>query len=110
GARVVTRLDTEENLAILPFDAPEAAQFVVFLTEDQLEHSWQLIECDGKRLTEGPAAVRLMELLRPVRWLGKLCRSRPLTRLVGAVDHLIKVSRPKLSHVVPQGPGPRRWP
>ena len=82
----------------------------MFLTEDQLKHSWQLIERDGTRLTEGPAAVRLMELLRPTRWLGRLCRPRSITRLVGAIDHLVKVSRPKLSHVVPKGPGPRRWP
>jgi hypothetical protein len=103
-------MDREENLAILPFDDPNAARFVVFLTEEQLKHSWQLIECDGTRLTKGAAAVRLMELLKPTRWLGKLCRARPLTRLVGAIDHLISINRPKLSHLVPKGPGPRRWP
>jgi hypothetical protein len=103
-------LDKDENLAILPFDDPNAAAFVVFLTEEQLKFSWQLIECDGTRLTKGPAAVRLMELLRPTRWLGRLCRPRLLTAVVGAIDHLISVSRPKLSHLVPEGPGPRRWP
>jgi len=103
-------MDTEERLAILPFDDPNAAPFVVFLTEDQVRYSWQLIECDGTRLTKGEAAVRLMEHLKPLRWLGKLCRPRPLTWLVGAIDHLISVSRPKLSHLVPKGPGPRRWP
>ncbi|MDQ3952979.1 MAG: hypothetical protein M3279_08470 [Actinomycetota bacterium] len=83
---------------------------MVFLTEEQLRHSWQLIERDGTRLTEGPAAVRLMELLKPTRRLGRVCRVRPLTRIVGAIDRLIKVSRPKLSRLVPRGPGPRRWP
>ena len=103
-------MDKDEALAILPFDDPNAARFVVFLTEQQLTYSWQLIECDGRRLTRGEAAVRLMELLKPTRWLGKLCRPRPLTRLVGWIDHLISVSRPRLSHLVPRGPGPRRWP
>lgn len=103
-------MDKDENLAILPFDDPNAAPFVVFLTEEQVRFSWQLIECDGTRLTKGPAAVRLMELLKPTRWLGKLCRPRLLTRLVGAVDHLISISRPQLSRVVPKVPGPRRWP
>ncbi|HEV2754302.1 MAG TPA: hypothetical protein VG318_00805 [Actinomycetota bacterium] len=103
-------MDREEALAILPYDDPEAARFVVFLTEEQVEYSWQLIECDGTRLTKGKAAVRLMELLKPTRWLGRLCRPRPLTWLVGKVDHLICIARPKLSHIVPQGPGPRRWP
>ena len=103
-------MDKDGRLAILPFDAPEAARFVVFLTEEQVKHTWQLIECGGTRLTKGPAAVRLMELLKPTRWLGRLCRAARLTWLVGAVDHLISVSRPKLSHVVPKGEGPRRWP
>ena len=103
-------MDKEENLAILPFDDPNAAQFVVFLTEDQVRYSWQLIECDGTRLTKGRAAVRLMEYLKPTRWLGRACRPRPLTALVGWIDHLISISRPKLSHLVPKGPGPRRWP
>lgn len=103
-------MDKDENLAILPFDDPEAARFVVFLTEEQVKFSWQLIECGGERLTKGPAAVRLMELLRPLRWLGKACRKARLTWLVGAVDHLISVSRPKLSKIVPKGRGPRRWP
>jgi hypothetical protein len=44
-----------------------------------VKFSWQLIECDGTRLTKGPAAVRLMQLLKPLRWLGKLCSPRPLT-------------------------------
>ncbi len=83
---------------------------MVFLTEDQVRHSWQLIECDGTRLTQGAAAVRLMELLRPTRWLGRVCRFPPLTALVGVLDYMIKVSRPQLSHLVPKGPGPRRWP
>ncbi len=103
-------MDTDGSLAILPFDDPEAARFVVFLTEEQLKSSWQLIECDGTRLTKGPAAVRLMELLAPTRRLGRLCRPRPLTRLVGVIDHLVNLARPQLSRIVPRGPGPRRWP
>lgn len=103
-------MDREGSLAILPYDDAQAARFVVFLTEEQVRFSWQLIECDGRRLTKGEAAVRLMELLKPTRWIGKLCRPRPLTWLVGVLDHAISVSRPKLSRVVPRGPGPRRWP
>lgn len=103
-------MDKDERLAILPFDDANAAPFVVFLTEDQVKYSWQLIECDGTRHTKGDAAVRLMEHLRSTRWLGRLCRPRPLRRLVGAIDHLISLSRPKLSRIVPKVDGPRRWP
>lgn len=83
---------------------------MVFLTEEQVKFSWQLVECDGCRLTKGPAAVRLMQLLKPTRWLGQACRPAPLTRLVGWLDHLISRNRPRLSRFVPRGPGPRRWP
>jgi hypothetical protein len=103
-------MDVDDRLAMLPFDDPEAARFVVFLTEEQLKFSWQLIERDGTRLTKGPAAVRLMQHLRPTRWLGRCCRPRALTWLVGLIDHVISVSRPRLSRFVPKGPGPRRWP
>ncbi|MFN2588556.1 MAG: hypothetical protein ABR613_10630 [Actinomycetota bacterium] len=103
-------MDGDGCLAILAFDDPEAARFVVFLTEEQVRHSWQLIECDGTRLVKGEAAVRLMELLKPTRWIGRLCRPRPLTWLVGAVDHLVALARPALSRLVPKRPGPRRWP
>jgi hypothetical protein len=51
-----------------------------------------------------------MELLVATRWLGRLCRRRPLTWLVGLIDHLVNVARPKLSRLVPKGPGPRCWP
>lgn len=95
---------------MLSFADPEAARFVVFLTEEQVRYSWQLIEPQGARLTKGAAAVRLMQILKPTRWIGKLCSPRPLTWLVGAFDHLISISRPKLSKIVPKGPGPRRWP
>ncbi len=103
-------MDKGGALAILPFDDPNAARFVVFLTEEQVKYSWQLIERDGTRLTKGEAAVRLLQLLKPTRWLGKACRPRALTWLVGRIDHLICIARPKLSHLVPKGPGPRRWP
>ena len=75
-----------------------------------MRYSWQLIEPDGTRLVKGAAAVRLLQLLRPTRWLGRACRPRPLTRLVGLLDHGVSLARPLLSHCVPKGPGPRRWP
>ena len=103
-------MDRDGNLAILPFADPEAARFVVFLTEEQLKFSWQLIECGGTRLTKGPAAVHLMELLKPTRLLGRLCRPRAMTLLVGLIDHWISRARPQLSSLVPDKPGPRRWP
>lgn len=110
AARLVARLDRRERLALLPFDDPEAAQFVVFLERGRIEESWQLIECDGRRLTHGDAFVKLLETLDLTRRVAGFLRVTRLTRLAGLIDRLISRSRPHLARLVPDGPGPRRWP
>lgn len=109
AARLVGRLD-DEVLALLPYDDPAAAEFVVFLERGRIEDSWQLIEPDGRRLTHGHALVRLLEVLPATRWLGRVLRVGRLTWLATAVDWLISKSRPYASRLVPDRPGPRRWP
>lgn len=110
AARLVDRLDRDGNVALLPYDDPAAAGFVVFLERGRIEESWQLIEPDGRRLTHGDALMRLLELIRPTRRLGRALRAARLTRLATAVDRLISRSRPYAARVVPDRPGPRRWP
>jgi hypothetical protein len=95
---------------LLPFDDPEAAEFVVFLERGRIEDSWQLIECDGTRLTHGDAFIRLLEILDATRWMARLLRVTRLTWLAGAIDKLISKSRPYLARAIPDRPGPRRWP
>jgi predicted DCC family thiol-disulfide oxidoreductase YuxK len=110
AARLVSRLDRTEGLALLPYDDPEAAEFVVFLERGRIEESWQLIEVDGRRLTHGDALVRLLELLPATRWLGRALRAGRLTWLATALDRVISKARPFASRFVPDRPGPRRWP
>ncbi len=110
AARLVARLDTHERLSILPFDDPEAAEHTVFLTESQLKDSWQLIETDGTRLVKGRALVRLLGLLPALAWLGRVLSSLHLYALAGVVDQAISKSRPFLSRLVRDAPGPRRPP
>jgi predicted DCC family thiol-disulfide oxidoreductase YuxK len=110
AARLVARLDKHERLALLPFDDPDAAAFVVFLERGRIEESWQLIECDGTRLTHGDAFVRLLELINATRWVARLLRATRLTWLAGAIDKAISKSRPYLARAIPDRPGPRRWP
>lgn len=110
AARLVARLDTKKALALLPYDDPSAAEFVVFLERGRIEDSWQLVEPDGRRLTHGDALVRLLEILPATRWLGRVLRVGRLTWLATVVDWVISKSRPYASHLVPDRPGPRRWP
>lgn len=110
AARLLVRLDRRERLALLPYDDPEAAEFVVFLERGRIEKSWQLIEPDGTRLTHGDAVVRLLETVDATRWLGVLLRASRLTWLATALDRLISRARPYASRIVPNKPGPRRWP
>ncbi len=95
---------------MLPFDDPEAARWVVFLTEDEVKDSWRIIEPDGRRLVKGEAAIALLEHLDATRWLGRLLRALRLTRLVAAVDWAISELRPYLSNLVKKGPPFRRPP
>jgi predicted DCC family thiol-disulfide oxidoreductase YuxK len=110
AARLVARLDSRAAVALLPYDDPEAAEFVVFLERGRIEESWQLIEPDGTRLTHGDAFVRLLEVLGRTRWLGRAMRAARLTRLAGVIDRVISKARPFAGRFVPDGPGPRRWP
>jgi hypothetical protein len=94
----------------LPYDDPEAARWVVFLTEEQVKGSWRLIEPDGRRLTKGEAGVTLLEHIDGTRWLGRALRVLRLAYLVGAVDWAISQSRPFLSKLVKNAPAFRRLP
>jgi predicted DCC family thiol-disulfide oxidoreductase YuxK len=110
AARLVERLDKKGRLALLPFDDPSAAEFVVFLQRGRIEESWQLIEPDGRRFTHGHALVRLLEILAPTRWLGGALRAGRLTWLATRIDKVILRTRPFAARFVPDRPGPRRWP
>ena len=110
AARLVARLDKGQRLSILPFDAPESAEHLVFLTEEQVRSSWQLIESDGRRLIKGHALVRLLSLLPSFAWLGKLLSVLRLQRLAALIDRAISKARPFLSRFVGDSPGPRRPP
>ncbi len=95
---------------MLPYDDPEAARWVVFLTEGEVEGSWRLVEPDGRRLTKGEAGIALLEHIDATRWLGRLLGMLHLTRVVGAIDWVISKLRPTLSRFVDKGPPFRRPP
>lgn len=83
---------------------------MVFLTEDEVNESWRLIEPDGRRLTHGEAGIALLEYVDATRWLGRALRAPRLSWLVGGIDWAISVMRPILSRVVKKEPPFRRPP
>lgn len=84
----------------MPFDAPQAARFVVFLTEEELHESWRFIQRDGRALIKGDAAVALLTELDATRWIGRFFAALRLQWLVGAIYTVISRSRPWLSRLV----------
>ena len=80
------------------------------MTENEVEHSWRLIEPDGRRLTKGEAGIALLEHLDATRWLGRALRVLKLTPVVGVLDWVVSNMRPYLSRLVKEGPPFRRPP
>ena len=109
AARLVARIDRRQELALLPFDDPEAAGYSGGEDSEFRKH-WHLIEPDGRDLIRGDAGVALLEHLAPLRKAGSLLRRFGLTPLVAAIDLVLDAARPYLSRVTPDGPAPRRPP
>jgi predicted DCC family thiol-disulfide oxidoreductase YuxK len=80
------------------------------IPEVELEQSWQFVLPDGKRLTEGQAAVALFEATDALRWLGRTLRVLRLTPVVTVIYRIVSSLRPQLGRVVRDAPGPRRLP
>jgi len=54
--------------------------------------------------------VDVLERLGWTGWFGRLCRALRLTRLLDAGYDFVSKKKSRLSHHVPDGPGPRRFP
>ncbi len=110
-ARVVARLDRNEELAFLSIWDDEAKQFVDAIPPDERLAGWHLVLTDGVRLAAGPGAIVVLEGLWWTRWLGKLCRWLRLGAALGAIDGFVaKKKGGRLGRRVPDGPAPRRFP
>jgi predicted DCC family thiol-disulfide oxidoreductase YuxK len=103
-------VDRAGRLAFLSFDDELATPFVTHMDEDQLHSSWHLIEPDGTRLRKGPAAMALLDHLRPTRRVARALRALRLQWLVTAANSFFYVIRKKAGRFVPDVPTTRRWP
>lgn len=95
---------------MLPFDALEAKPYTDRLSEDEMDASWQWIESDGTRRMKTPAAIRLIETLPALRWMGPGIHTLRLYWLVGLVNGFFNLIRVKAGKVVPDVQRTVRWP
>jgi hypothetical protein len=61
AASLVAKLDTEERLALLSIDEPEAEPWLAPLREEERRATWRVIHPDGRYLDDGQAAIALLE-------------------------------------------------
>ena len=99
AARFVARLDRARRLAFLPLDDPAAEQLLAGVPNDARLESMRLAEPDGRLLAGGEALAAVIARL-----------GAPRLRLLGRGYRAVARRRATLGRVVPDGPGPRRFP
>jgi predicted DCC family thiol-disulfide oxidoreductase YuxK len=110
SARVVEKLDTRQALALLPLQDELAAPLLEPVPEAERLSSLRLVEIDGRVASHGPATARLLEHLAPLAPLGRSARRRRPAAALGRLYGLVSSHRSGLGRIVPDGPGPRRFP
>lgn len=106
-ARVVTKLDREARVTVLPFEDEDAASLVAMIPTADLHESWQVIS-RGNRLQGGDAAMALMEHLSAARMLASVLRRFRCTGLVGVLYHVVSTRRHVFGRFVKDVAPPRR--
>jgi predicted DCC family thiol-disulfide oxidoreductase YuxK len=108
-ARAVAALDRRHELAFLGFGDPRAADLLTVLPEEERHATWRLAHPDGRIVGYGQGLVDLARALRPTRPLAPLLERIP-ARALDAAYRLIARNRPRLGRLVPNRPGPTRYP
>jgi hypothetical protein len=96
-------LDRSEQLAFLPFGDEAAAPLLAPLPETERLASWHLAEPGGHVASRGEAAAVVLDCL-----VG--ARSRRSARRLDRLYNVISRHRSRLGALVPDRPGPRRFP
>ena len=108
-ARVVSRLDRREELAILPLRDDAAAPLLEALPANERHATWRLARSDGSLIGYGAGIPALLAAMRATRPLGRLFGQVPETALERLYS-LVARNRGTLGRLVPDGPSPRRFP
>lgn len=109
AVRTVARLDRGDELALLPLQDPAAEPLLASLAAEQRLETWRLARADGSLTGYGAGVPELLAATRLGRPAGRLLGLIP----AGALDagyRLVARNRRRLGRLVPDGPGPRRYP
>jgi len=103
AARLAARADRRRRLAFLPLQDPEAEALLAGVAAGRRLESVRLAEPAGELLAGGDAVAAVLGHLvaGPLRRLGPL---------LGPPYVLVSQLRGRLGQLVPDGPGPRRYP
>jgi len=102
-------LDRRCELAYLPLRDPEAASLLDELVEEERFATWRLALQDGSVVGYGAGGVQLLEAVRLTRPIGHALAYVPAAILDRIYD-VVARSRGTLGRLVPDRPGPRRFP
>jgi hypothetical protein len=94
-------------VALLPFDALEAAELLAPIPSHEQFSSWHLVHPDGRYASRGAAGIELLEALGHTRAAALAGRFRESAERLYA---LVAAHRDTLGRLVPHGPAPRRFP
>jgi hypothetical protein len=108
-ARVAARLDRDHELAYLPQEDREADPLLAGVPEDERGATWHLAVPDGSVHGRGAGLPVLLGAMRLTRPAGRLLARVPARHLDRGYA-LIADRRPRLGRLVPDRPGPRRYP
>lgn len=108
-ARVVAGLDRREELAFLGQHDERAAELLAALPEDERFDTWHLALADGRLVGYGTGTIELLRALRFTRPLAAVLQRVPARGLDRAYG-LVARNRPRLGRLVPDRPGPTRFP
>jgi predicted DCC family thiol-disulfide oxidoreductase YuxK len=109
AARVIAQLDRDEELAFLPLSVPEAISFLEPLPPEERFASWWLVSPTGTRVGHGKGARDLLHAMRLTRPLARaLCLVPDV--VLDACYRFVASRRALLGRLVPDRPGPNRFP
>ena len=110
AARVVAELDRGRNLALLGLDDASADRLLEHVSGEERGSSLRLVLPDGRMISAGAAALGVLERLPATRPLARTATLLHAQRAAEALYAFVARNRDRLGRLVPDGPGPRRYP
>lgn len=90
--------------------APEAEPFLAHLPEAERFATFHLVLVSGGVLSGGDAGPVLLRNMRGMRMLGQIASALRIRRLSWAIYRSFAANRKRLGRLVPDAPGPHRFP